>query len=331
MVRLQLGYDLRRAPESPATHTELYQAALEQCAWADRLGFDYVQVGEHHASPDGYVSNPVTVCAAVAARTTNLLLRPVILTPLYDPVRLAEEVMTVDRISGGRIHPLLAAGYRPEEFEMFGRRLEDRVHDLVAAAGVLRQAWTGEEFVHDGRRVRVTPTPHQARPIIYIGGMSSGAARRAAHIGDRFLAGEPGHWKTYIAECERIGRDPGPRDSGGPGFVHVTHDPDAPWDALAPYLLHNARMYDAWTTSTIGRPAAVFPPVSGIDDMRALPAYQVVTPDECVALARRFEASDRALVFLPLLGGIPPALAWESLQLFEHEVLPRLRTSGGAL
>jgi alkanesulfonate monooxygenase SsuD/methylene tetrahydromethanopterin reductase-like flavin-dependent oxidoreductase (luciferase family) len=130
MVRLQLGYDLRRAPDSPATHTELYQAVLAQCEWADRLGFEYVQVGEHHASPDGYLSNPITLCAAIAARTERILLRPVILTPLYDSVRLAEELMTVDRISGG-IPPELAQ----ESLELFEREVlpELRVHRSAAA------------------------------------------------------------------------------------------------------------------------------------------------------------------------------------------------------
>jgi alkanesulfonate monooxygenase SsuD/methylene tetrahydromethanopterin reductase-like flavin-dependent oxidoreductase (luciferase family) len=321
MVRLQLGFDMRRAPESPATHTELYAAALDQCEWADGLGFEYVQVGEHHASPDGYLSNPITLCAAIAARTKQILLRPVILTPLYDPVRLAEELMTVDRLSGGRMHPLLGAGYRPEEFEMFGKALADRASDLTDAVELLKRAWTGEEFVYRGRRVWVTPTPHQQpRPTIFIGGMSSAAAKRAARIGDRFLAGEPGHWATYVAECERLGRDPGPRDGGGPGFLHVAEDPDAAWQQVAPYLLHNARMYEAWTPSS----AAVFPPARDLDDLRRIPSYQVVTPAGCLELARRFESSDRALVFLPLLGGIPPALAWQSLELFEREVLPPL-------
>jgi alkanesulfonate monooxygenase SsuD/methylene tetrahydromethanopterin reductase-like flavin-dependent oxidoreductase (luciferase family) len=179
--------------------------------------------------------------------------------------------------------------------------------------------------------VRVTPTPHQQpRPVIFIGGMSPGAAKRAARIGDRFLAGEPGHWATYAAECERLGRDPGPRDSGGPGFVHVTHDPEAAWHALAPYLLHNARMYEAWTESALNRPTAVFPPARNVDDLKQIPSYQVITPARCIDLARRFEASDRALVLLPLLGGIPPELAQESLDLFEREVLPELEVHRSA-
>lgn len=328
MVRLQIGYDLRRAPQSPATHTELYRAAIEQCEWADQLGFEYVQLGEHHAASDGYLSNPITMAAAVAARTEKLLLRPVILTPLYDPVRLAEELMTVDRISGGRVHPLLAVGYRPEEFEMFGKSLDTRVRDMTEAVELLKQAWTGEEFSHEGRRIWVTPTPHQQpRPLIYIAGMSTGAAKRAAHIGDRFLAGEPGHWAAYTAECERIGRDPGPRDSGGPGFLHITDDPDAAWDELAPYLLHNAHMYEEWTKPTFGRGAAVFPRANSVEDLKKISSYQVITPQQCIELARTYEAKNRALVFMPLLGGVPPKLAWDSLDLFEREVLPHLEVS----
>ena len=58
-----ISYDMR-APSFGAPARELYAAALDQCAWADELGFDCVGLGEHHASEDGYLPSPIPMAAA---------------------------------------------------------------------------------------------------------------------------------------------------------------------------------------------------------------------------------------------------------------------------
>jgi hypothetical protein len=62
------------------------------------------------------------------------------------------------------------------------------------------------------------------------------------------------------------------------------------------------------------------------DLLRAQGIYAVVTPDECVALAASLEEGSK-LILHPLMGGLSPELAWESLELFEAKVLPRLQPS----
>ena len=63
-----MRFDMR-APDFGASTTELYAAALEMAAWADRLGCVSIAVSEHHGSPDGYLPSPLTMAAAMAART----------------------------------------------------------------------------------------------------------------------------------------------------------------------------------------------------------------------------------------------------------------------
>jgi alkanesulfonate monooxygenase SsuD/methylene tetrahydromethanopterin reductase-like flavin-dependent oxidoreductase (luciferase family) len=168
-----------------------------------------VSLGEHHGSDDSYLPSPLTMAAAIGAKTQHVRLVPVILGPLYDPIRLAEEMAVVDLISTGRLDPLIGAGYVASEFAMFGKNLDDRVAAQEECVEVLKSAWTGEPFDYRGSRIRVTPRPHQRpRPMITLGGMSAGAARRAARIADRFEAGEPGHWTHYEAECARLGAIP---------------------------------------------------------------------------------------------------------------------------
>ena len=66
MALFGLRYDLRSAPGSAVAKPALYRAALEQCEWADRLGFAMVTLSEHHGSPDGYLPSPMVMAAAIA-------------------------------------------------------------------------------------------------------------------------------------------------------------------------------------------------------------------------------------------------------------------------
>ena len=127
-----ISFDMR-APTFGAPKEALYRAALDMAAWADELGFNVVSFGEHHASEDGYLPSPLPLAAAVAARTKRAKLRPnVLIAPLYEPVKLAEDLSVIQILSGGRLQVVLGAGYRPYEFEMFGTRREERKERYLA-------------------------------------------------------------------------------------------------------------------------------------------------------------------------------------------------------
>lgn len=102
MIHLSLAYDMR-APDFGADPADLYAAALDQCAWADRVGFQSVGFMEHHASSDGYLPSPIVMAAAAAARTRRMRIGVLVLAPLYDPVRLAEDLAVLDNVARGRL------------------------------------------------------------------------------------------------------------------------------------------------------------------------------------------------------------------------------------
>ena len=77
-MEFTISFDLR-APAFGAPAGELYAAALDQCAWADELGFDVVGIAEHHGTDDGYLPAPLVFAAAAAARTKRIALRPSVL------------------------------------------------------------------------------------------------------------------------------------------------------------------------------------------------------------------------------------------------------------
>jgi alkanesulfonate monooxygenase SsuD/methylene tetrahydromethanopterin reductase-like flavin-dependent oxidoreductase (luciferase family) len=321
-----LRYDLRRAPFAVASSAELASAALAQCEWADARGFVSVTLSEHHGSPDGYLPSPIVLAAAIAARTQRMrLVLAAVIAPLHDPLRLAEDLAVADVVSGGRILPVLGAGYVESEFRAFGRSLAERGRALEEAVRVLRQAWTGEPFAHRGATARVTPRPVQRPgPPIWLGGAAPAAARRAARIADGFLPAVPEAWDAYRAERARLGHpDPGPLAPPLANFVHVARDPDAAWARIAPFALHETNAYARWAAGSGA--TTPYEEVRDADSLRANGRYLVLTPAQLVARARQLPPL--AVVLLhPLIGGLDPELGWESLRLVADEVLPALRT-----
>lgn len=148
--RLALRYDMRAAPFG-CSHDELYLAMLEQVRWADRMGFDSVTFSEHHGSDDGYLPSPVVAAAAAAGVTARIsIMISALILPLYDTVRLAEDLAVLDLISGGRLELVIGAGYRAEEYAMHARSFAGRFDAIEEGVDRLRRGWSGEPMIVDG-------------------------------------------------------------------------------------------------------------------------------------------------------------------------------------
>ncbi|UGQ10810.1 LLM class flavin-dependent oxidoreductase [Yinghuangia sp. ASG 101] len=326
MAVFLLRFDFRNPAFAGTEMSERYAAALDMVEWADRVGFASVTLSEHHGSEDGYLPSPLLLASAVAARSRRLNITiAAIPAPLHDPVRLAEDLAVADVLSGGRLSVILANGYMAHEFDMFGVSMKDRAKLTTETVHTLRAAWTGEPFEFRGRTIRVTPTPSRPDgPPIILGGAVEAVARRAARIADGFAPNWPGVWEFYRDERVKLGHpDPGPYSSGDGSFLHVSKDPDRDWERIRPHAMHESVEYGAHAAAagTAGHGGYSIP--DDPDELRSSGRYRVVTPEELTAELQA--AGDRAFaVFHPLMGGIPPELAWESLRLFETEVLPNL-------
>jgi alkanesulfonate monooxygenase SsuD/methylene tetrahydromethanopterin reductase-like flavin-dependent oxidoreductase (luciferase family) len=325
MTLISMRFDLRRPEWADVDRNEQYQTCLEMCRWADRVGIDVVVLSEHHGTPDGYMSAPVTLAAAVAGITERVAINvSALLAPMHDPIRLAEQLVVVDHVSKGRLSVILGTGYRQEEFEMMGIEFKDRLNMLESHVGALRSAFTGEYFEHEGRRVRVTPTPFTpGGPMMILGGSSEAAARRAARLNVGLAAADSdprmGDW--YRDECEKVGFRHGfamiPHRLG---FVHVSDDPDRDWEIIGPHALWDAQTYGSWQRS--GQSSAVHVAgVETVEDVQASGVYRVSTAAECIDDARQ----TGSIVLHPLMGGLAPDVAWEGLLRFEQQVLPALK------
>ncbi len=318
-------YDLRCPPGGTTSRTELYATALEQAAWAEDHSFDTLVLSEHHGVDDGYLPSPLVMAAAFAGRTRTIPITiSALLAPLYEPLRLAEDMAVLDHLSGGRISHVLGLGYREEEYEQLGLEFAERGSIMERCIETLLQAWTGEQFEHEGRTVRVTPTPIGPQPMLFYGGGTKVAARRAARYGLGFFPqhADPAIRTAYDEECERLGRGAGfvlaPPE--GPGTVYCAEDPDAYWDAVGEHLLYEARAYHAWQK---GVTSAVHDSSETVEEMRAAGIYVVLTPDEMIRIAR--DEGIMALTTHPLCGGIPPELSWQSMRLIGEVVIPAVK------
>ena len=176
--------------------------------------------------------------------------------------------------------------------------------------------------------MRVTPKPlQQPHPIIFIGGSSERAAKRAARHGLGFFpaVGDEEIIATYHEECQRLHGHPGfAIQPEGPGFVYVAEDPDKAWAEVGEYIHYEAKVYASWQLP--GQRSHVSDHAETVEELRAGGIYQILTPDEVIALDKDMSALG-GLIFHPLIGGMPPELSWPSLELLASKVLPVIRPS----
>ena len=327
-MELNLRYDMN-SPPFGAPLPAMYRTAIEQAAWADRLGFNQVFLAEHHGAEHGYCPSSMVQAASIFGATKNILVHlSALVVTLHDPIRLAEDLAVLDNISNGRIVFTAGMGYRPHEFEMFGRDQSKRLAIMNETMAVLKQAWTGEPFDYNGRTVRVTPKPVQpGGPKIYMGGSTEKSAIRAGKAGYQYFPGVPDLFEIYKKERAAAGfPEPEPLLKPGPSFLYVSEDPDRDWPLVGPHVAYATNTYAEWAKER-GTGDTRYKPAVDLDALRAMPNIKVVTPDECYALIKDLGPQSQ-VTFHALLGGIDPEVSWRSLRLFEKMVHPRLVADG---
>lgn len=328
-----MRYDMRAPDLGPgsASAAELYEAAVDQCRWADEHGFDAVYLAEHHGAEDSFCPSPLILAGAIAAGTARIKIHFYALCiTMHQPLRLAEDLAVLDLIAGaGRVLITAGIGYLPSEFEMFGIEYARRADLYERNLDVLRKSWNEDEFLFEGRTVRVTPKPATpGGPTIYIGGNGKPSARRAARLDLGYRPASKELYEFYEQECARLGRTaPEPFPAHGPSFVFITEDPEKSLHQLAPHLVHASNSYAKWGAERgSGTTQGPWQEREGIDALRSDANLWVVTPEEAVRRCRAL-STDYELRLHPLLGGLPPALSWRSLELLADRVLPRLTTT----
>jgi len=194
----------------PAREEEV-DGVLETARTAEGLGFDHVFVSGHAVAGDlGVTPDPLVTLAAVAGATERIgLVTSVLVLPLYNPVVLAHQTATLDRLSGGRFTLGIGTGWDTQEYAAVGVPFAGRGRRADEQLASVRELWRGAGEV----RLGVLPRT-EGGPAVWVGGQSDAALRRALRYGDAWHgSGVDAAGLTVVRDRlgalgEEAGRDP---------------------------------------------------------------------------------------------------------------------------
>ncbi|MEE2033192.1 TIGR03619 family F420-dependent LLM class oxidoreductase [Rhodococcus chondri] len=242
---------------------------------ADELGFDALWLGEHVLHPTAYASDhpstgttqhhtgpivdvsteltdPWAVHAAIAATTTRIKLgTAVYVTALRHPLHTARTTITVQELSAGRVLFGVGAGWLEEEFAALGVPFRKRFSRTDECVEILRKAWAGAPFSHDGAHYRFDEVQLHPRPVrvpVVYGGNGPQALARAVRLGDAwFSSGTPSFDEaiTMVNEIRRQRAALGRRDEF-PCYVRVAVTDETVADDLRSYRDHGIDDVVVW-------------------------------------------------------------------------------------
>ncbi len=185
-MRFGLLYSFITPANGGVSHQATFREMDALVPLAESLGFDSFQTTEHHFQHNGWAPSPLVVLAHASGLTRRMrLVTNVLLLPLYDPLRLVEDVATLDNLSNGRLTLGVSPGYVSEELAAFGIPYEERFARSEEMLDILEAAWRDEELEHAGRyyripRRRIVPRPVQAAIPIWYGVSGPKLLARAA-------------------------------------------------------------------------------------------------------------------------------------------------------
>lgn len=322
----------------------LYRNELDNIVEAENLGFDQIWLTEHHFVDDGYSPSLLPIAAAVAARTRSIRIGTfVLLLPLHDPVRVAEDAATVDLISNGRFDLGLGLGYRVGEFTGLNVPMSERGPRLQEGATLIQRLFTEENISFDGRFTKlkdVTLTPpalQKPHPPIWLAARAPKPVERAARHGFNLAAvGGVQTAKDYDAALEKHGRNPEEHSIAQLRAVFVAPSREMAWKAAARPLHHMLKKYAEWFAEAgdlqgddagkKGLASAEQMMKEQRGDVFGEPAI-IGTPDDAVRMIEEYLSRGRTthLVMATSMPGLPHNLARDSMRLFARDVIPRFR------
>ena len=281
-MRVGIYTDLRNPPQWRRGWHEHYERVLERIVEAERLGAGSVWVSEHHGFEDGYMPQPLTFAAAVAARTSQVRIgTAIMLGPLRPALDVAEQAALVDILSGGRVDLGLGTGYRASEYRAFERDIRGRYPKLEAQVREIRRLWSEGICM---------PPPVQDPLPIWLGAIGPRLARVAGRLGEGLLWLSSKRLEDYRQGLEEGGHDPSSARMAGLANLILADDPEAAWPRIAPHLAYQRESYNRYGAEDDLAPGTLDASGAPVDPealRQALPealppALDVVTPEQAI-------------------------------------------------
>jgi alkanesulfonate monooxygenase SsuD/methylene tetrahydromethanopterin reductase-like flavin-dependent oxidoreductase (luciferase family) len=339
--------ELRQGASQAQAFRDVFDLADRCEAW----GADCVWLGEIHFTPTrSVISASLQVASAIASRTHRLRIGTAVqVLPLNHPLRIAEEVATVDHISEGRFEFGVGRSGVVKTYDVYGVAYAESQARFREALEIIRRAWTGEPFSYEGRFYRVdnatvVPRPYQTpHPPIRMATTSDETFPLAGRLGLPIFVGlrttEIPDLQAQLAPYRQAWREAGHVGQPSvylrlPVYVSPTEQGavEEPRESMSAFFARQTELARA----AVGRAGA------GPTDRRRMQAERMasLTYDDVLARKVAFGTAAGVIDRLTRLreelgldgivaelnpgGLIPPELETRSLRILTHEVLPAL-------
>ena len=333
-MKFGIALSVQHLPDDP--QGSRFREHLEQVRLARAVGFTSVWASQHYLSDPFTYFQPIPTLARVAAEAPGLTLGTgCLLLPLHHPVEIAEQLATLDVITGGRFVFGVGLGYRDVETRAMGHDPKERVGRLVEGLEVIERLWNGEPVTYEGthfrlRDVRISMRPLQRpRPPVWLAANSDGGVRRAARLGDAWLMNPHATLSTLERQqalFRSTRRDLGRSAATETPLIkecYVAPEPSTAFAESAAFLDAKYRAYRRWEQDK-----ALPPGESFAESFEELARDRFVIGDPAGVAEEIARYRERlgvtTLIFRLQWPGMDQAKVLRSIRLLGEKVLPKL-------
>ncbi len=320
----------------------VFDESIEEIQLAESLGFDFILVAEHHFSNYGMSPSPLLQSLAIAERTKTIKIGTgVLVLPVWQPLRLAEEVAVLDNLTGGRFICGIGRGYQSHEFGRFGVTGDDSRARFNECLDIMVEAWTNEgSFTYEGQYnqipggVTVWPKPLQKPyPPMWIAGTSADTLKLAAErdmapiiSGYTAAAGVSEAVATLLPLRQAAGQSTDTWDLGIQTITMVTDTEAEAREALRYARWQNRANRSLGRSDVVHGSANAIPYEGEPTDERFWDMLYYGTPDRVIEKYTAIgEAGATFVSSWMMLGGVPHEKIMRSIELMGREVIPAIR------
>lgn len=333
----------RRDGDKPLA--QIMRETIEQVVLAEALGFDTAWFAEHHFTNYCMCPSPLMMAAHCAGLTKRIRLgSAVVVLPLYDPMRLAQEIAFVDVLSGGRLVLGVGSGYQPYEFARFGADLAVSKEVFHESLDIIEMACATGEVAYEGKHYRIPPTTLSLRPLqqpmpeIYVAGLTQARDVQERIVRKGYVPFISGHWRPasalaeqrakYDALCRELGRDPATAPLAVQRYVYIA---DGRKDALdaADHARYTHRLATSLRNDYAVLDGSVIreAPSEGEPPLEEIAENAIIgDPEKCIAQLNeeiRLVRPTQLSCFMQI-GGMDHRRVMRSIERFGAEVMPYL-------
>jgi alkanesulfonate monooxygenase SsuD/methylene tetrahydromethanopterin reductase-like flavin-dependent oxidoreductase (luciferase family) len=339
-MNIGLLFPFRNPPRWRKPFPQFYAEQLRQTQIAEALGYDTIWLTEHHFAEDGYSPSLLPIAGAIAGMTSRVRIGTfLLLLPLHNAVRVAEDAATVDIIANGRFDLGLGQGYSPSEFEGYGIPRKERASRMEEGIEVIRGMWTQDPFSYQGKHynlknISMVPKPAQTpHPPLWVGASQPKAIERAARLGCHFLGGgDSASQGIYDAALRSHGRDPQDYHAAQLRWVYVASTYEQAWNDVQDHLHYMLTWYGRWVAEAKDfagvEKLAQLPPAAELRNVteqligRPIAGSPEDVGRQIETMTKRIRTTH--LVMGMHLPGLDPAKSQRSMELFAKELTPTL-------